>query len=325
MKNTAICYRHFGLPEETLKIEHTLLPPCPADTLRVRMLCAPVNASDLIPVTGAYSHRITPPVVAGYEGVGMVISAPQAFSHLTGKRVLPLRGAGTWQTHVDCDPTWAIPVPDEIDIPLAARAYINPMAALLMLQLYPPTGKRVLLTAAGSDCALLLGQWALRMGAVSVAGVHRSAVHAQRLIDCGITPVSQQDVQAVERVAGRTDLVFDATGGLLAESLLQTLPDAALFICYGLLSGQPFRQTRRLPRMHWFHIRNYLDELTPARWQPLFSEIWALLKISRLGGVRHFSQADWQEAIAFYRAEGRTEKPMLVMSEIEQKSGTRRG
>lgn len=316
MNNTAICYRQFGLPEETLKVESVPLPPCPAGRLRVRMLCAPINASDLIPVTGAYSHRITPPVVAGYEGVGVVISAPQGLGHLTGKRVLPLRGEGTWQTNIDCDPGWAVLVPDEIDTALAARAYINPLAALLMLRLYSPAGKRVLLTAAGSDCALLLGQWALRMGAVSVAGIHRSAVHAQRLIDCGITPVSQQDAQAVECIAARSDLVFDATGGQLAETLLQTLPDAALFICYGLLSGQPFRQTRRLPRMHWFHIRNYLDDLTPARWQSLFSEIWALLKISRLGGIRRFLQADWQEAMAFYRAEGRTEKPMLVMGEI---------
>lgn len=280
------------------------------------MLCAPINASDLIPVTGAYSHRITPPVVAGYEGVGVVISAPQGFSHLTGNRVLPLRGEGTWQTHVDCDPRWAILVPDETDTCLAARAYINPLAALLMLKHYSPAGKRVLLTAAGSDCALLLGQWALRMGAISVTGIHRSAVHAQRLIACGITPVSQRDVQAVQHIAAHSDLVFDATGGQLAEILLQTLPDSARFICYGLLSGQPFRQTRRQPQSHWFHIRNYLDAITPTEWQSLFTEIWALLKTSTIGEVRRFNLENWLDAIAFYRTAGRTAKPVLVMGEV---------
>lgn len=296
-------------------LEYTSLPPCPADRLRVRMLCAPLNASDLIPVTGAYSHRITPPAIAGYEGVGVVISAPRACSHLLGRRVLPLRSEGTWQVIVDAESAWAILVPDEIDNTLAARAYINPLAALLMLKYYCPTGKHVLLTAAGSDCALLLGQWALRLGATSVTGIHRSPVHARRLAECNITPISQYDTRAVERVAARSDLVFDATGGTLAATLLQSLPEEALFICYGLLSGQPFRQTRRLPQTHWFHIRNYLDTFTPAEWQALFDEIWPLLKTSALSDIRHFALADWQEAVAFYRTGGRTSKPMLMLDE----------
>jgi D-arabinose 1-dehydrogenase-like Zn-dependent alcohol dehydrogenase len=79
---------------------------------------------------------------------------------LVGKRVLPLRGQGTWQRYVDCPAEYAIPVPDNIDSRLAARAYINPLAAQMMLAHYPPQGKRVLLTAAGSDCAILLAQWA---------------------------------------------------------------------------------------------------------------------------------------------------------------------
>lgn len=316
MNNAAICYHHFGHPEETLKLEHRVLSPCPDDRLRVRMLCAPLNASDLIPVTGAYGHRITPPVIAGYEGIGVVISAPQAFKHLTGRRVLPLRSTGTWQNIVDTDPAWAIPVPDAIGNMLAARAYINPLAALLMLKHYKPAGKKVLLTAAGSDCALLLGQWALKLGATSVSGIHRSPVHAQRLADCGITPISQHDVQRVKRYAEQSELVFDATGGTLAETILQSLPETALFICYGLLSGQPFRQTCKLPQIHWFHIRNYLDAITPAQWQSLFNEIWGLLPGSALSEVRHFALAEWQQAIVFYRTEGRTAKPVLLMDEI---------
>ena len=316
MNNLAICYRHFGQPEETLRLESVPLPPCPADRLRVRMLCAPVNASDLIPVTGAYSHRITPPVIAGYEGVGVVISAPETYASLVGRRILPLRSAGTWQSILDCDPQWAIPVPDEIDTTLAARAYINPVAALLMLKHYSPAGKQVLLTAAGSDCALLLGQWALRMGATSVVGIHRSPVHAQRLADCNMTPVAQHNMQAVKAYAARSDLVFDATGGLLAEDILHALPDTAQFICYGLLSGQPFRQFRKLPQGHWFHIRNYLDAITPAEWQLLFAEIWTLLKTSTIGDVKCFSLENWLDAIAFYRTAGRTAKPVLMMNEV---------
>jgi NADPH:quinone reductase-like Zn-dependent oxidoreductase len=87
----------------------------------------------------SYPHhrRLSPqnPVTGGrgYEGVGIVTDAPASFAHLLGKRVLPLRGQGTWQRYVDCPAEYAIPVPDAVDAHLAARAYINPLAAQMML------------------------------------------------------------------------------------------------------------------------------------------------------------------------------------------------
>ena len=36
------------------------------------MLVRPINPSDLIPITGAYAHRIPLPNIPGYEGVGIV-------------------------------------------------------------------------------------------------------------------------------------------------------------------------------------------------------------------------------------------------------------
>jgi len=98
MHRHALTYRTFGNPLETLNMEAAEVPELSANKLRVSMLCAPVNPSDLIPIHGAYSHRIALPAVAGYEGVGRVMEAPQAYASLIGKRVLPLRGEGTWQT-----------------------------------------------------------------------------------------------------------------------------------------------------------------------------------------------------------------------------------
>ena len=66
----------------------------------------------------------------------------------------------------------------------------------------------------------------------------------------------------VTAVAARADVVYDATGGSLAETLLGVMPEEGVFVCYGLLSGQTFRQRRALPRVEWFHIRNYLDALS---------------------------------------------------------------
>lgn len=36
------------------------------------MLASPSNPSDLMPIRGSYSHRISLPSIPGYEGVGVV-------------------------------------------------------------------------------------------------------------------------------------------------------------------------------------------------------------------------------------------------------------
>lgn len=314
--NIALVYRSFGAPEQVLSLDTRPSGELAADTVRVAMAYSPVNASDLIPISGAYRHRITLPAIAGYEGVGTVIQAPPQAAHLLGKRVLPLRGQGTWQHLVDCPAAFAVPVPDDISDTLAARAYINPLAALLMLNLYPPAGKHVLITAAGSDCAALLGQWALKRGALSVTGVHRSPVHGQKLAECGISPLEETRTAEIQARAQTADIVYDATGGEIAELLLDAMPRTALFVSYGLLSGQPYRMLPHHPTTQWFHIRNYLDGIDPARWQALFGDIWTLLRHSHIHDVRVFPLDHWREAIALYNAAGRTHKPLLAFAAI---------
>lgn len=309
MNNLALIYRRFGEPESVLQAEAFRCDRLNPGQLRVKMLYSPVNASDLIPITGAYRHRTPLPAVAGYEGVGVVIDGP---TELMGKRVLPLRGQGTWQQVVDCPVERAIVVPDFIDSMLAARAYINPLAAQLMLKLYPPQGKRVLLTAAGSDCAMLLGQWALSAGAEAVYGIHRSAVHAGRLKALGITPISQHDTAAIHAIANDAEIVYDATGGEVAEQILERLPETGVFVCYGLLSGQMFRQQKQV---RWFHIRNYLDAMSAEAWQGQFREIWPKLQASSVGDATLFSLTAWRSALACYREAGRIAKPMFRFSD----------
>lgn len=313
--NNRLLYRQFGVPEEVLLVDQTQMIPLEAGSVRVKMQYAPVNASDLIPITGAYRHRINPPQVAGYEGMGTVIEASPMHQHLLGTRVLPLRADGTWQQYVDCNASLVIPVPDDVDSMLAARAYINPVAAKMMLELYKPIGLKVLLTAAGSDCASLLGQWALRDGAVQVAGIIRSPVHAHELVTKGIIPVNQDDSEQIKALAAQADLVFDATGGSMADLILGAMKKTASFVCYGLLSGQLFTMTKDHPAVHWFHIRNYLGEMSTELWQSLFAQIWSLLRVSKMSPVKTYPFQFWQNAVCDYRTAGRSYKPLIVMNE----------
>ncbi|MDQ7731913.1 zinc-dependent alcohol dehydrogenase family protein [Halomonas sp. SpR1] len=298
MRRHALTYRTFGMPLETLKMETSDVPGLSEDKLRVRMLYAPVNPSDLIPITGAYSHRVRLPAVAGYEGVGCVIDAPQEYSNLIGKRVLPLRGDGTWQTIVECDPALAVPVPDTISDDVAARAYINPLAALTMLETWPVKGKRVLLTGAGSNCAEFLGVWAYQQGAKEVIGIYRSESRVARLEKLGIEPVSIQNMSQISSVARESDIVFDALGGPVAANILQRIAPGTRFIAYGLLTGQAIQLASKLGAHYKrFHLRDSLARMSAQTWQHKFSAIWSLLGQTELPNYQVFPSQEWRQAI----------------------------
>ncbi len=242
MTVSALWYRDFGPPETVLRLEQRALPPLAPGRLRIRMLAAPVNPSDLIPITGAYRHRVVPPLVAGYEGVGRVIDAPEN-PDWVGRRVLPLRAGGTWQTVVDCTPDWLVPVPDAVDDMTAARAYINPLAALLMLKRFPVRGRRVVLTAARSGCARLLAAWARDDGALAVTGSFAMRRGRAR------RPVLRLSIARIwtASTGWRPRRISSSMlwAGRLAAGCWRGFTPAATFVTYGLLSGGPCRSGRR--------------------------------------------------------------------------------
>ncbi|MCE0799194.1 zinc-dependent alcohol dehydrogenase family protein [Buttiauxella sp. S04-F03] len=311
MHNSALWFRQFGQPEHVITLEQAELTPRPCAMLRVQMRYAPVNPSDLIPITGAYRHRVMPPRIVGYEGVGVVIDADNP--EWIGKRVLPLRGDGTWQQWVDCPQQWAVPVPDNIPDLLAARGYINPLAAFMMLKQWPVRGRRVLLTAANSSCAVLLAQWATIQGATEVVGVCRKEDQKAMLLQDGIRPLIMDDHEALRITAQQADVVFDAVGGSLATLLLSHLQAEADFVSYGLLSGEPYQAKSYVTRPQRFHLRDTLAVTDSREWQQWFVELWPLLANSQLPDVKLFALAKWRDALREFAVSGRRCKPVLAM------------
>lgn len=311
MRNSALWFRRFGEPEQVITHEHSELAQRPCAMLRVQMRYAPVNPSDLIPITGAYRHRVMPPRIVGYEGVGIVSDADNP--EWIGKRVLPLRGDGTWQHWVDCPQQWAVPVPDNIPDLLAARGYINPLAAFVMLKQWPVRGKRVLLTAANSSCAALLAQWATIQGAAEVIGVCRSEDQKPMLLQSGIRPLIIGDHEGLRIIAQQADVVFDAVGGSLATLLLSYLQADADYVSYGLLSGEPYQAKSYASRPQRFHLRDTLAVTDSNEWQQWFVELWPLLANSQLPEVQLFALEEWRDALREFAVSGRRYKPVLAM------------
>ncbi|MCA2014099.1 alcohol dehydrogenase [Cereibacter sphaeroides] len=314
MQNAALIYRRFGPPLQALALEPVPLGPLAEGRLRVAMHLSPVNPSDLIPVTGAYAHRISLPAIAGYEGVGRVIAAPPRLAALIGRRVLPLRAGGTWQRVLDCELDWAVPVPEDIPDDAAARAYINPMAARQMLARWPATGRRVLLSGAGSHCAALLAREALAQGAVRVQGIYRSPSRRDALIAQGVEPIALQDTAALNAAAREADLTFDALGGPVATAILTAMRKGSDFVGYGLLTGAPLRpEVPPKAGYHRFHLREAQASLSPQDWQHAFSAIWEDMRQAPPPPARIFALADWRAALAATGEPG-GKKPLLDLS-----------
>ena len=167
MDEKIIKFYEFGSPKDVLNVEYKSIKPPKKDEVLVRMLARPINPSDLIPIRGAYSHRIILPTIPGYEGVGVVEDVGSLVSpNLIGKRVLPLRGEGTWQEFVRTKAEFAVPIPDSIDDFTAAQMYINPITAWVtcteVLKLQP--NDILLVNACGSAIGCIFAQLSKILG-----------------------------------------------------------------------------------------------------------------------------------------------------------------
>jgi NADPH:quinone reductase-like Zn-dependent oxidoreductase len=207
-----------------------LTEPLDAGQIRVEMALAPINPSDLIPVQGRYSHRISLPFVPGYDGVGTVIEVSRGVdAALIGRRVLPLRGGGTWQQTVCSPAEFAVAIPDWMDDDCAAQLYINPLTAWVVCrhQFAIQPGQTVVVNAANSVLGRLFAQLSSVIGFRMIAVV-RNTTHRHLLLNSGAEAVIEDMEHAVEAVKQFTggvgadyaiDLVGSDSGTRLAFAL----------------------------------------------------------------------------------------------------------
>lgn len=312
-RRLSLIYEQFGDPVSNLTMVERVLEELPRDTVRVAMSHVPINPSDLIPITGAYAQRISLPAVAGYEGVGRVIDCPPHLASLIGARVLPIRAEGTWQTIVDCPVPNVIPVPEGIDDLDAARAYINPISALEMIERWSVRGKCVLLTGAGSNLVDVLARLAVKNGVGRLIGVYRSATRLERLKSLGIEAVPLNDLAAIGRASYEADVVFDALGGDVGSLILTDMRKGADFVAYGLLSGKPITHSQHIrATYHRFHLRDALASISSETLQQRFSAVWQLIAEEPFAQADIFPVCHWKDALQAASGAGRN-KPILTM------------
>ena len=317
----------FGHPSEVLQLHNKPLEQPGPGELLVRMISSPINPSDLIPIQGAYAHRIALPMIPGYEGVGKVVEAGRNVSaSMLGLRVLSLRGEGTWHDYVRVPAELAVPVPDTISDDTASQLYINPVTAWLLCQQYlaDAEGDFVLINAAGSSIGRIFAQLSQVFGFRIIAAV-RNDLHTEALLLKGAEYVINTSATSLHEAVmditkGRgAGFGIDSLGGTAAEELASCISFGGIVVSVGLLSGIPVdwvrlaRTTGIRPAMYW--LRHWVEKAEVQEWHEPFVSIMELVHKGLLQldapGAR-FAISDYQQAIAAATAPGQSGKTVFA-------------
>jgi NADPH:quinone reductase-like Zn-dependent oxidoreductase len=295
-----IKFHEFGSPKNVLKVESKSIQPPKDNEVIVRMLARPINPSDLIPIRGAYSHRISLPNIPGYEGVGIVEEVgPLVSKGFIGKRVLPLRGEGTWQELVKASADFAVPIPDSIDHFTASQMYINPITAWVtcteVLQLGP--NDVLLVNACGSSIGHIFAQLSKVLGFRLIAVTRNNKytddllhLGASYVIDTSKVPLYKTVMELTNGIGA--DAAIDSVGGSSGNDLAFCVQPNGQFLSIGLLSGIQVNWADIINKAkvnaNMFHLRNWNENVSTNKWHETFSRLIRLLDEKKL----HFKKVD---------------------------------
>ena len=235
-----------GPPAEVLQLTDADLPQPGPGEVRLRVLAAPINPSDLMFVQNQYGIRPHLPSGAGFEGVGVIdalgegASTPGVSLHV-GQR-MSFTTIGAWSEYAVAPARSLVHVPEGVSDEAAAQLFVNPFTAYAMLResgVQP--GDWLMLTAAGSAFGKLVIQFAKQRGIRTIGTVRRpdfieelKALGADEIID-----VSQESV--TRRVKEITDgkgvgCILEAVAGKPAAQVLPCLRNGGTMLVYGALS-----------------------------------------------------------------------------------------
>ncbi|WP_419961788.1 zinc-dependent alcohol dehydrogenase family protein [Psychrobacillus sp. BM2] len=293
MDGKCIKFYEFGSPRDVLKVEDRSIEPPKDNEVIVRMLACPINPSDLIPIRGAYSHRISLPNIPGYEGVGIVEDVGSLVSpNLIGKRVLPLRGEGTWQEFVKTSVEFTVSIPDSIDDFTASQMYINPITAWVtcteVLKLRP--NDVLLVNACGSSIGHIFAQLSKVLGFRLIA-VARNNKYTEDLLHLGASYVIDTSKDSLyETVIELTngmgaDAAIDSVGGSSGNDLAFCVHPNGNFLTIGLLSGIQVNWAdinKAKVNANIFHLRNWNKNVSVNKWQETFNHLIRLIDEQKL-------------------------------------------
>jgi NADPH:quinone reductase len=244
----------YGDPE-VMHLEDVSLPEPGPDQIRVRVMVAGVNFSDI--ATRRAPHPFFPaelPLPLGNEGAGVVEAVgPGVTTVSVGDRVVWAWVHGSYATHVLAPVQQVFPIPASITFEQAVALIMQgSMAHILARSVYPlKPDDTCLIQSVSGGVGLLLCQLAKISGA-HVIGVTSTTEKARVASEAGADHVllySQEDVKTQVRSLTQergVNVVYDAVGKATFETNLDCLAIRGTFVLYGAASGPvpPFQVYR---------------------------------------------------------------------------------
>lgn len=325
----AAIYQKFGKPAEVLEVMDVEDPIMDDHSIRVRVLFANINYSDVITIKGEYGVFPSLPSRAGIEGVGLVLETGRSADEKIrpGERVCFHSRSGAWAEIITVKSDDIIPLPDQIDLYTGAQFFTNPLTADVMVSTSGARpGDIVLINAAGSAIGKLLVQFALLAKMIPIAVVRNDSTR-EFLQNTGLKFIINSEKENLIRKVREfsngkgINVAFDAVAGKLSSELVQSMAEGGKIIVYGALSKEriPLNASQLIFRditIKGFWLAKWLRSFSEERKDVLRSYQNALID-KMIGNDIHmpvtatYPLEDIRQAVTHFETPGRAGKILV--------------
>lgn len=282
----AVRYHTTGNPSDVVQVDEISLPDPGPGQVRLRMLWAPINPSDINMLEGKYGVARPLPDVPGNEGAGEVAAAGEGVpGDWIGRVVLVDREA--WCEEGNWDVSGVVPVPDGLDPRHASVLRVNPPTAWRMLhdfaELKP--GDWIVQNAATSAVGRAVIEIAKDRGWKTLNVVRRpEAADELRALGADAVVVDGDNLAVEAKAllgAAKPVLGLNAVGGVSATRVAGLLAPGGTLVTYGAMSKEALKIPNgflifRDLRFCGFWLTRWLRKADACGRDKMFAEIFRL-------------------------------------------------
>ena len=234
-------------PVENLRVQDVPLPEPGPGQVRVVVKAAGVSFADGLRVQGKYQFPMAPPFTPGGEASGVIDAVGEGIDGwAVGDRVYVAANNGAFAEAMVVKPRTLAKLPDSVDFARGAsfhQVYGTAWFALTNRTVVRP-GETMLVTGAGGGVGLAAIDVARSLGARVIAVASSPEKRALALAmgaEAAIDPTNEDvKMRARELTDGRgLDLVYDVTGGDVAEAALRAMGFDGRYLVIGFTAGIP--------------------------------------------------------------------------------------
>jgi NADPH2:quinone reductase len=231
-------------PVERLALEESPTPAPGPGEVRVAVKAAGASFVDALTAAGRYQFPLKPPYTPGGECAGVVDAVGEGVSEFArGDRVFASTGIGAFADTLIAKPRQLTRLPDSVDFARGAsflQVYGTAWFAL-KIRTRVAAGETVLVTGAGGGVGLAAIDVARSLGARVIAVASSEEKRKLALAAGAFAAIDSADdvkTRARELSEGRgLDVVYDVTGGPVAEQALRALGFDGRYCVIGFTAG----------------------------------------------------------------------------------------